>query len=313
MKLHKLLDRGDLVIIKKCRTKEQTIRMLLQKLWENSGIGNEGIPFETILKELLHREKEQTTAIGAGFAFPHARLNNFQGSYFQIAVCRNGLDFDSLDEQPVFIIIMSLVPRLKPGLLIKFRAALISVLMKPELKEHLLRAETAGELYELIKKEDKELDQEITAADIMNPVVYSITPEMTLYEAARELHRHHVDSLPVIDKNSRLLGKLSCHDLFSYQLPDFFNTLHSISFIKYMNPFEKYFEIDQKIQVGQLKFKQKAPVIRPDATLMEMVFEMTVRDQELLYVVENEKLLGSIDRYNIIDKILISGLDGDSI
>ena len=313
MKLHELLDISDLVVVDKCGSKMELINRLLQKIWDNTDLASEGIPCETILKELIIREKEQTTAIGGGFAFPHARLNDFHGSYFQIAVCKNGLEFESLDGRPVEIIITALVPRLKPGLLIKFRAAIISILLNKEIREKFIGAASPRELYDLIKKENKDLEQEIVAEDIMNPVVYSIRPEMTLYEAARELHKHHVDSLPVIDKEDRLLGKLSCHDLFSYQLPAFFNTLHSISFIKYMNPFEKYFEVDQKIQVGQLEFKQKIPKIKPDSTLMEIVFEMTARNQELLYVVEDGRLLGSIDRYNIIDKILISGLGGDGV
>ncbi|MBN1647295.1 MAG: PTS sugar transporter subunit IIA [Spirochaetales bacterium] len=313
MKLHTLLGPDDLVIIREPGPKNEMIESLLGILWKKTDLAGEGMPFDTILEELFNREKEQTTAIGGGFAFPHARLNGIQGSYFLIATSRQGIDFDSMDRQPVSFVIMSLVPRLKPGLLIKFRAAIISILMRPDMKEQFLAANTPKAMHALLEQENRELDQNITAVDIMNPLVSFISPDMTLYEAARELHRHHVDSLPVIDENRKLVGKLSCHDLFSYQLPDFFNTLHSISFIKFMNPFEKYFEADQTRKIGELKFKQKTPIIKPDSTLMEIIFEMTVHDQELVYVAEDDKLLGTIDRYSIIDKILISGIDGDSV
>jgi Mg/Co/Ni transporter MgtE len=40
---------------------------------------------------------------------------------------------------------------------------------------------------------------------------------------------------------------------------------------------------------------------------MEIIFEIATRNKALLYVVDkNKKLLGVIDRFSIVDKILVS-------
>jgi predicted transcriptional regulator len=113
----------------------------------------------------------------------------------------------------------------------------------------------------------------------------------------------------VIGENKLFIGEVSCFDLFSYGLPHFFNNLHVISFVKHMDPFEKYFKVDQEVTVKQFieGKKRDNPVISSDATLMEIVFEMTVKNKELLYVLNKEgRLIGVLDRYGIIDKILMT-------
>jgi CBS domain-containing protein len=76
-----------------------------------------------------------------------------------------------------------------------------------------------------------------------------------------------------------------------------------------MNPFEKYFDVDKTLKVSDLLAKKENStlVISADATLMEIIFEMTVKNKEFLYVLsEDGKLRGVLDRYSIIDKILIA-------
>jgi CBS domain-containing protein len=159
----------------------------------------------------------------------------------------------------------------------------------------------------LIDDSDIEVDMDLTASDIVVPQIGFIKPDMTLREAAMELHRYHSDSLPVVDDDKNFLGDISCYDLFSYGLPRFFSKLKTISFLKHMDPFEKYFHIEASVKIKSLLNKRESPVISPDATLMEIIFEMTTNNRQVVYVVKDGKMLGIIDRYNIIDKILIAG------
>jgi CBS domain-containing protein len=76
-----------------------------------------------------------------------------------------------------------------------------------------------------------------------------------------------------------------------------------------MNPFEKYFNVDKTLKVSDLMAGKKKSelVISADATLMEIIFEMTVKRKEFLYVLSDDgKLRGILDRYSIIDKIIIA-------
>ena len=82
--------------------------------------------------------------------------------------------------------------------------------------------------------------------------------------------------------------------------------LKTISFVKHMDPFEKYFHIDGTTRISDLLGKRETPVIGAAATLMEIIFEMTTNNKHILYVVEDGRLVGVVDRFNIIDKILVN-------
>jgi CBS domain-containing protein len=51
------------------------------------------------------------------------------------------------------------------------------------------------------------------ASDLMSSPAITVGPEAPITEAARQLHRHHLKRLPVIDADGRLVGILSRADL----------------------------------------------------------------------------------------------------
>ena len=42
----------------------------------------------------------------------------------------------------------------------------------------------------------------------------------------------------------------------------------------------------------------------PDATILEIVFELSVKGHTKVFVVENERLVGVVDRIRVLDRIL---------
>ena len=305
MKLSYLFSERNLLPNLQSTTKNDAMKELLDCL----DLQHENISKDDILTALMEREKEQSTGIGENIAFPHARFPDLHKLHVAIGVSRNGIEFDALDHQPVNYVILMLVNRSKPNELLKVRAAISKFLIMDSIKTEIPKLNSPSAFNLLIKNSDIEVDYEITAEDIMRPAIASINASMSLYDAACLLHRYHTDSLPVIGENKLFIGEVSCFDLFSYGLPHFFNNLHVISFVKHMDPFEKYFKVDQEVTVKQFieGKKRENPVISSDATLMEIVFEMTVKNKELLYVLNKEgRLIGVLDRYGIIDKILMT-------
>ena len=239
------------------------------------------------------------------FAFPHARIEGLKKSYTLLATSKDGIDFKSLDKKPTFFIILNLVSETQPNILLKTRAAISRFLASESTRKQILNCSNSEEIWSIVEKSKIEMSYDITARDIMRPQNEWLPPDMLLNEASRMLHKYHVDSLPVLDENEKLLGVISCHELFSYSMPDFFFNLHKISFIKHMDPFEKYFQVVSKVSISELMITENLPITPPSATLMEIIFDMTVNGREMIYVVENQKLLGVLDRYTIIDKILV--------
>ena len=305
MKLSGLISKEDLVLEIAATEKEDAMREML----ERCDLSAEDFTSYEVMRELMAREAEQTTGLAEGLAFPHARLSGLTKIHIMIGVSKKGIDFQSLDGKPSNFIVMMLVNHAKPNELLKTRAAVAQLLSNPEARRSILSAGSAEEAWRVVEASDVNVDYEITAKDIMSPLAASIAPDSSIYEAARELHRNHIDSLPVMDADKTFRGEISCHDLFSYGLPDFFNSLHVISFVKHMDPFEKYFNVDKTLAVSEILAKKDAGflVISADATLMEIIFEMTVKRKETLYVLSDDgKLRGILDRYSIIDKIIIA-------
>lgn len=288
------------------RPKKEIAADLLNVLYDRTELKNERISKADLLAALLSREREMTTGLGDGLAFPHTRIENLTGSYTLLGICPEGTDFGSLDQKPTQFFVLSIVPRSQANALLLARAAVVRFLSVRENRRALLTAKDAFEVWQWIDRSSAVIDRNILARDIMRPQIGYVTGSSTIKEAARALHKYHCDSLPILDEENRFAGDISCYDLFSYGLPDFFSNLHTISFVRNMDPFEKYFQTGRDIRLSDLKISRELPVISAEATLMEIVFEIATRNKQLLYVVdENKKLLGVIDRFSIVDRILM--------
>ena len=288
------------------QSKREILEGLLTHFRSAIDIKPEDFDYQKVLDALLTREKEMTTGLGDGMAFPHARIDKLKRAYTFIAICKEGIDYSSLDHQPVHFFILSLVPLDRPELLLQIRAAVVRFLSNEENYQHALTANSAQDLWQCLDKSDARMGGNILARDIMRPYIGFVDNDMTIKEAAQALHRYHADSLPILDSFEYFYGDISCHDLFSFGLPKFFNNLKTIGFMRNMDPFEKYFKIHENLSIVARQIDRPAPVINADATLMEVVFEMTTHNKPILYVVEDSKLLGIIDRFSIIDKVLIT-------
>lgn len=288
------------------RPRERILAELLDALYDRTSLKDEEVSKQALLRDLITREREMATGLGQGLAFPHARLEKLSKSYTLLGICPEGTEFQSLDQKPVNFFVVSVIPLDEASQLLLNRAAIVRFLSSAENRRALLAAADSRAAWEVIDHSGIVIDRNILARDIMCPQVGSVAPDATLDEAARALHKYHCDSLPILDEDGHFLGDISCFELFSQGLPDFFANLHTISFVRNMDPFEKYFERDSKIRLNELTFQRKSPTISADATLMEVIFELATRNKELLYVVaEDRRLLGIIDRYSVVDKILV--------
>ena len=64
---------------------------------------------------ILRREELGSTGIGNGFAVPHASVCWLASCLSVMAFAPNGIDFDSLDGQPVHTVILIAAPKSRPG------------------------------------------------------------------------------------------------------------------------------------------------------------------------------------------------------
>lgn len=285
-------------------TKEEALDILVRRVFEvKPGLFGEGFTEADLRREVISRENIQTTGLGNGIAFPHARVANFSDFALAIGIKREGIDWKSLDGKACQVICLMISPQVKPYLILQMMAMLVRYTGRPENIKKLTSGLTSEEIGELIRKSAVSTSKTVLARDIMHPVKQTVGLEDSVEATTRLMHLNRVDILPVTDEAGALVGEISCLDIFGYGIPDFFNQLQTISFMRNLDPFEKYFKYEKDLKVKDI-YSPTANVIARDATLMEIIFEMTARKKLRLFVVDSGKLIGAVDRFSVIDKIL---------
>ena len=102
---------------------------------------------EEVFHAILERERLLSTGFGLGLAIPHAKLKSIRDFVVAVGIHREGVDFDSLDEKPVHVLVMILGPdsRQEEYLLVLSR---VTAFLKDN-RERLLTQETSEQVHQL--------------------------------------------------------------------------------------------------------------------------------------------------------------------
>jgi len=253
-----------------------------------------------LLQALIDREGLRSTAVGNGSAFPHARVENLTRAVFAVGTPKRPVRFG---EEEVGIVCLILVPVSDPSVSLKLMAGVSRILSDEAARERILRAETPAELEGCFSGETG-IDKPICARDIMRLPRWSVNVDTLIADCARMMSVYGLRAVPVLDANRRIVGEVSVDLLFRYGLPDFFARLKSVSFVAEFDPFEKYFADERETPVGEVM--SRAPrIVSPEHTIMEIVFDLAVKNFNKLYVVdERERWIGTVTKGTILDNVI---------
>lgn len=287
----------------KAKTKEEAIRILIDKLFELKP--KQSINKEETYRAVINRENLQSTGIGEKIAIPHARIEGWKEFALVIGISKEGIDFQNPDKSPARLICLMISPAENPYTILQTMAAIARFIKNINGVDILLgSASTAEAICEEFKKSEIKTSSLILAHDIMRAAKYILKLDTPIEEVIQTMHLNYIDVLPVVNENNKFCGQLSCLDIFEYGIPNFFKQLHTVSFVRHIDPFEKYFKIKRQLKVKDL-LKDKRTTISKNATLIEILFELTVKNKSRLFVVDDNGMLeGVIDRFNIVDRIL---------
>lgn len=155
IKIIDYLNEDSIVLDVKRKSKKNIISSLLDHLVEKGKIKKNNK--KDILKIILQREEMGSTAIGGGIALPHARLKLVKDIVVCFAVSCEGVDFDSLDQEPVYIITLLLSNQEEAGIHLKMLAFLARMLRDKYFVQQLKSAKAKDEVIALIDKQQKAL------------------------------------------------------------------------------------------------------------------------------------------------------------
>lgn len=102
-------------------------------------------------RELIAREKLMSTGIGEQMAIPHAVVSGAGRFMTEMAVIKDGIDFESIDGTRTFIVVLLVAPKSALHEHLKVMASIAQVFYKPEARQKVIAASTAAEVLAAIK------------------------------------------------------------------------------------------------------------------------------------------------------------------
>ena len=105
---------------------------------------------DTVFQVLNERERLGSTGIGDGIALPHGRLNGLTEPLAAVIRLRQALDFDSVDDGPIQLIVGLLVPANATEQHLNILASLAETFNNTEQREAIFRARDAQTLFALL-------------------------------------------------------------------------------------------------------------------------------------------------------------------
>ena len=97
-----------------------------------------------------------STGMKHGIAIPHGKTDSVSDLVACIGIADNPVDFDSLDQEPARIFIMTLSPLDKTGPHLQFLAQISLLFKSAEKREELLRAANEQAVIKLLMESDEE-------------------------------------------------------------------------------------------------------------------------------------------------------------
>ncbi len=102
--------------------------------------------------DLIHRERRASTGIGENLAMPHVRTAQARDFTIAFARCATGLDFDSLDGEPVYFLLALVAPPHDDRLYTKVYKRVAKVFKNPTLRHELRNAQHPGEVTRILNR-----------------------------------------------------------------------------------------------------------------------------------------------------------------
>jgi len=151
MMLTEILQRKCIKVPVESRDKESVIAELVDLLNANGLLSDR----DAALESVMAREQTRSTGIGSRIAIPHGKCNAVNELVMAMGIARSPIDFRSIDNKPVTIIILLISPTDRTGPHIQALAKISRLMLDKDFKEQLENANSAEEVHRLLgSKED---------------------------------------------------------------------------------------------------------------------------------------------------------------
>jgi PTS system nitrogen regulatory IIA component len=109
-----------------------------------------GLDAGEVSAQILKREELGSTGVGNGVALPHARIAGLRAPFGLLACLRRAIDFDAVDDQPVDIVFLLLLPETANGEQLNALACVARALREAEIPRLIRNASDSTSAYQAI-------------------------------------------------------------------------------------------------------------------------------------------------------------------
>jgi PTS system fructose-specific IIC component/PTS system nitrogen regulatory IIA component len=130
------------------KDKEEVFEEMADFFCQTTGIKSR----QEILTALWEREAKMSTGIKRGIAVPHGKSSVLKNVYGVLGVSKKGIEYDSLDSQPVNLVFMILVPDTDSEAHLRILKRLAQIIDNHEFYSELLAQNNPRNASDIIKK-----------------------------------------------------------------------------------------------------------------------------------------------------------------
>ncbi|HDS84299.1 MAG TPA: PTS sugar transporter subunit IIA [Phycisphaerales bacterium] len=112
-----------------------------------------------LTRAVIRRENEASTGIGKGVAVPHVKHADVARLVAVVGCSATGIDFSSLDKQPVYTIFLLLSPTTNPDKHLQAMETIFRNLQNDDFRRFLRQSQSAQDIIEAIKDSDGDLSE----------------------------------------------------------------------------------------------------------------------------------------------------------
>lgn len=152
MRITDLLDARSVMLGAAPSDKKQTLEQAVALMVKSGKIADE----EAYKRQVFAREEESTTGIGEGIAIPHGKCDAVTKPGLAAMVIPGGVDFESLDDEPVTLIFLIAAPNTKDNVHLDVLSKLSVMLMDEEFTAALRAAKSVDEFMQIVDDADSE-------------------------------------------------------------------------------------------------------------------------------------------------------------
>ncbi len=152
MKLSDIVCSDAIVARLKAKQRDEAIRELVGILGKSGKIPKDSV--DAVSKLVIKRENEASTGIGKGVAVPHVKSADISEPVAAVGCSADGIDFASLDKQPVYSVILLVSPTNNPDRHLQAMETVFRNVQKDDFRRFLRQAQTSKEIVEIIADAD---------------------------------------------------------------------------------------------------------------------------------------------------------------